>query len=158
MNKGDIVLVPFPFTDLTGNKNRPAVILNVSEEDVLVCFITTQVKWKTEYDIFVKPTVLNGLKKPSVIRLNKLTTLDKELILGRLGVLDNHYIGLLNKNLIRLFVTNQSEVRRPKSEVRTDRFLPNNISKKLKFIIILLLLMVEWISVQHSLLICCCFS
>ena len=103
MNKGDIVLVPFPFTDLTGNKNRPAVILNVSEEDVLVCFITTQVKWKTEYDIFVKPTVLNGLKKPSVIRLNKLTTLDKELILGRLGVLDNHYIGLLNKNLIRLF-------------------------------------------------------
>ena len=102
MNKGDIVLIPFPFTDLTGNKNRPAVILSVSEDDVLVSFITTQIKWKTEYDISVKPTILNGLKKPSLIRLSKLATIDKELIIGRLGVLDDQYIALLNKNLIRL--------------------------------------------------------
>jgi mRNA interferase MazF len=102
MTKGDIVLIPFPFTDLTGNRNRPAVILSVSEDDVLVSFITTQIKWKTEYDISVKPTILNGLKKPSLIRLSKLATIDKELVIGRLGVLDGQYIALLNKNLIRL--------------------------------------------------------
>jgi len=102
MTKGEIVLIPFPFTDLTGNKNRPAVILSVSEDDVLVSFITTQIKWKTEYDISVKPTILNGLKKPSLIRLSKLATIDKELVIGRLGVLDDQYIALLNKNLIRL--------------------------------------------------------
>ena len=102
MSKGDIVLVPFPFTDLTGNKNRPALILIESEDEVTVCFITTQMKWQSEYDIAVQPTELDGLKKPSLIRLSKLTTLDKELIIGRLGVLDEHYSDLLNNNLIHL--------------------------------------------------------
>lgn len=102
MNKGDIVLVPFPFTDLTGNKNRPAVILIESEDDVTVCFISTQLKWQSEYDIAVQPTELNGLKKPSLIRLSKLATLDKELIIGRLGVLEIYHTDLMNKNLIRL--------------------------------------------------------
>ena len=40
MNKGDIVLIPFPFTDLSGNKNRPAIILVDSEDDVTACFLT----------------------------------------------------------------------------------------------------------------------
>ena len=78
MNKGDIVLVPFPFTDLTGNKYRPALILIESEEEVTVSFITTRLKWKSEYDISVNPTESNGLKKPSLIRLSKLATIDKK--------------------------------------------------------------------------------
>lgn len=102
MNKGDIVLVPFPFTDLTGNKNRPAVILIESEDDVTVSFITTQLKLHSEYDITVQPTELNGLKKPSMIRLSKMATLDKELVIGKLGVLDKPYTNLLNRNLILL--------------------------------------------------------
>jgi mRNA interferase MazF len=102
MKKGDIVLVPFPFTDLTGNKNRPAVILIESENDVTVCFVSTRLKWKSEFDIVIQPTELNGLKKSSIIRLSKLATIDKELIIGRLGELDINQTDLLNKNLIRL--------------------------------------------------------
>jgi mRNA interferase MazF len=102
MNRGDIVLIPFPFTDLTGNKYRPALILIESEDDVTVCFITTQLKWQSEYDIAVQPTELNGLKKPSLIRLSKLATIDKDLIIGRLGVLDDQYQNMLNRNLIHL--------------------------------------------------------
>lgn len=67
MKKGDIILVPFPFTDLVGNKSRPALILVVSELDVTVAFITTQINWKEETDVFLHPNTENGLKKESLI-------------------------------------------------------------------------------------------
>lgn len=102
MSKGDIILIPFPFTDLSGNKNRPAIILIDSEDDVTVCFITTRLKWQSEFDISVHPSDINGLKKTSLIRLNKLATIDKNLIIGKLGTLEDNYIDLLNKNLIRM--------------------------------------------------------
>ena len=77
MNKGDIVLIPFPFTDLSGNKNRPAIIIIDSEGDVTVCFITTQLKWQSEFDISIQPSDQNGLKKTSLIRLINLPQLIK---------------------------------------------------------------------------------
>lgn len=86
MKKGDIVLIPFPFTDLTGNKNRPAIILIRSAENVTVCFITTQTHWQSHFDISVNPSALNGLKKSSLMRLSKIATIDKDLIIGRCQV------------------------------------------------------------------------
>ena len=103
MSKGDIVLIPFPFSDLLGVKNRPAVILIETDVDVTVAFITTQIKWNTAFDLLLQPSDLNGLKKVSIIRLNKLATIDKELVIGRLGSLDDASIQQLNKNLILLF-------------------------------------------------------
>ena len=85
MKKGDIVLIPFPFTDLTGTKNRPALILIDSYEDITVSFITTQLKWQEKFDIRLESSEENGLKKTSLIRLSKITTIDKELVIGKLG-------------------------------------------------------------------------
>lgn len=102
MIKGDIVLISFPFTDLTGEKNRPAVVLINSPDDVTVSFITTQTKWKSSFDILIEPSPLNGLKKTSIIRLNKFATLDKDLVLGKLGQLTVTEIHLLNKNLVNI--------------------------------------------------------
>jgi len=110
MNKGDIILIPFPFTDLSGNKNRPALILFDSEDDVTVCFITTRLKWQSEFDIPVQPTLINGIKIPSLIRLSKIATIDKELILGKIGVLDDDYVESLNNNLVRLFKLKLSKI------------------------------------------------
>lgn len=56
MKKGDIVLLPFPFTDLTGNKVRPAVVLFASECDVTVCFITSELKWHDTFDVVLEPS------------------------------------------------------------------------------------------------------
>ena len=102
MKKGDIVLIPFPFTDLSGSKNRPALVLVSGEMDVTLAFISTQLKWKEDTDVLLKPTKENGLKIESVVRLSKLATIDKELAIGRLGRIDSKTREQVNKNLIRI--------------------------------------------------------
>ena len=102
MKKGDIVLIPFPFTDLSGTKNRPALVLISIETDITLAFISTQLKWKEETDILLKPSKENGLKAESIIRLAKLVTLDKTLAIGKLGSLDHKTHKQLNKNLIKI--------------------------------------------------------
>ncbi len=67
MNKGELVLIPFPFTDLSGIKNRPALVLAETEFDITVSFITAQLKWKEETDVIIEPRLENGLKKTSLI-------------------------------------------------------------------------------------------
>ena len=99
MTKGTVILIPFPFTDLRGSKIRPAVVLSNNELDVIICFITSEIKWKTEYDIFVLPSESNGLKVPSLIRVSKIATIDSTLILGELGELSHREIAELDKSL-----------------------------------------------------------
>jgi len=103
MNKGDIVLIPFPFTDLSGLKNRPALILVDTETDITVSFITTQIKWQEEFDMILKPSQENGLKRPSVLRLSKLATIDKDLVIGKLGNLSPDELTNVDKNLVKIF-------------------------------------------------------
>ena len=102
MKKGSVILIPFPFTDLRGSKVRPAVVLSKNELDVTICFITSELKWKTENDISVFPTNSNGLKAPSLIRIGKIATIDSALVLGELGELSNVEIDELNKGLKKL--------------------------------------------------------
>ena len=102
MEKGNIILIPFPFTDLSGNKTRPALVLVNSELDITVAFISTQLKWKEETDILLKPTDENGLKKKSLIRLSKFATIDKNLAIGRLGRIDNKTMITVNHILKKI--------------------------------------------------------
>lgn len=103
MKKGDVVLIQFPFTDLKGNKNRPAIVLLETETDVTVVFITTKLKWQREFDILILPSIENGLKENSLIRINKISTLDKDLVIGRLGELTPLEIVKINKSIIKQF-------------------------------------------------------
>ena len=96
MAKGDVVLIIFPFTDLSGSKLRPAVILAETLLDLTVCFITTQLQWQETTDVPLLPTTLNGLRKQSLIRTSKIATLDKVLAKGLLGQL--HTIELIDLN------------------------------------------------------------
>jgi mRNA interferase MazF len=103
MTKGDIVLIPFPFTDLSGTKKRPALILAAGESDITVSFITTQFKWEESHDIRIEPSDSNGLKKISLIRISKLATIDKDMVIGKLGYLSLLEVDAVNKGLIALF-------------------------------------------------------
>ena len=71
--------------------------------DITVAFISTQLNWKEETDILLKPTKNNGLKKESLVRLSKLATIDKNLALGRIGRMDANDLKQVNINLIKLF-------------------------------------------------------
>lgn len=90
---GDIVLVPFPFTDLSTIKQRPVIILssrkyNVAAEDVITCGITSN-PHDTQYSVQVKRSdVLDGsIPVDSSIKPDKLFTLHQKLIRKRLGKL-----------------------------------------------------------------------
>jgi mRNA interferase MazF len=107
MNKGDIVLIPFPFTDLSGIKNRPALILADGEIDITVSFITTQLKWQEDFDVKIEPSQTNGLKRTSLIRLTKLATIDKDLVIGKLGNLSQDELTSVDNNLVKIFKLGQ---------------------------------------------------
>lgn len=106
MLKGKIVLTPFPFTDLSGSKVRPAVILSNQKkgEDCLVAFISSLGIKRSEFDIFVKQSLKNGLKIDSIIKTEKIATLEKKIILGEIGVLEKNYVLEIDNKLRKLFL------------------------------------------------------
>ena len=91
MNKiesGTIVLLRFPFTDGISYKRRPALVLQDLEDgDVLVCRITSKV-YKSKYDIYLDDWLKFGLKLPSVVRVHKMATLEKNMIETIMGKID----------------------------------------------------------------------
>ena len=106
---GDIVLTPFPFTDLSGNKVRPALVLGTQSggDDVTVCFISSLNQNKIhKFDILVDPRDKNftktGLKLKSIIKTVKIATLDKRVILGKIGELNNENIYKV-KNTLKIY-------------------------------------------------------
>ena len=91
MKKGDIVLVSFPFTDMTERKLRPAVVLFETESDFTACFITSQIERKEATE--------NRLKIYSLIRVAKIATFDKQIAKGLLGNLKQSLLIELNTQL-----------------------------------------------------------
>lgn len=89
LKKGSIVLVPFPFTDLSGKKVRPALIISSGKinNDVVVVFITSQNKLRIKHLVSLSPNETNGLKVKSRIVCSKIATLETKTILGELGLL-----------------------------------------------------------------------
>jgi mRNA interferase MazF len=85
------VLVPFPFTDLSGQKQRPAVVVSPSRfhpDDLVVCAITSQVPpHLSPWEVSLMGSDLEGarLPKPSVVRVGKLFTIHRGLLRGQYG-------------------------------------------------------------------------
>ena len=103
MAKGDIVLITFPFTNLTGNKLRPAIVLIETSLDITVCFVTSQINWQEQTDVLLLPNDQNGIKKQSLIRTSKIATIDRNLSKGLLGRLSSNEIERLDDQLKILF-------------------------------------------------------
>ncbi len=86
---GEIVLIKFPFTDNLTFKKRPALIIkDTNDGDVIVCRITSRL-YNTSYDIELKNWNKNGLKLPSVVRIHKIASLEKDMIDAKLGEIED---------------------------------------------------------------------
>ena len=100
MKRGTIVLTPFPFTDLSGNRVRPALVISRSDRkdvDLMITFITNDTgKALGPSELLIETThqdlARTGLKLNSVIRLDKLVTVDSHILLGSLGELSEELI------------------------------------------------------------------
>ncbi|OJV14679.1 MAG: hypothetical protein BGO21_18425 [Dyadobacter sp. 50-39] len=103
MVKGDVILIPFPFTNLSGNKLRPAVVLAADNTDVTACFITSQIGWQEATDVLLNPSHANGLKVISLIRTRKIASIQRNFAKGLLGRLSANELSELNSKLKLLF-------------------------------------------------------
>ena len=92
---GDVVLVPFPFTDQTGTKKRPAVVVSSAvyhnaRRDLVLMAVTSQVRTPLaagEVEVEVIEWKKAGLLKASAIK-PVLTTIERRLVLKKLGRLE----------------------------------------------------------------------
>jgi mRNA-degrading endonuclease toxin of MazEF toxin-antitoxin module len=106
---GSVVLVPFPFTDLSGRKRRPALVISPQEfddEDLVLCAITSQFperfsEW--EASLGAEDMVEERLPKPSVVKVGKLFTMHRSLIARRFGTVKEHKLEEILSRLRTLF-------------------------------------------------------
>ena len=99
MVKGKVVLVPFPFDDLTGTKVRPAVCLTNAigaHRHVVLAFITSQnppdaLASDVVFDPASEDFAQTGLRRRSVLRLHRLITVADVIIARQLGTLSEEH-------------------------------------------------------------------
>jgi len=83
-----VVVLPFPFSDLSTAKRRPALVLASVGSDVILCQITSKER-RDKYSILLEQQdfVAGGLHQASVIKPHKLFTADKSLVLYSVGTI-----------------------------------------------------------------------
>lgn len=92
-SQGDVCLVPFPFTDQTGDKKRPGLVVsatwfNRSNQDVVIAAITSQIPSTLKKDhIELTNSDLAALRLPKqcIVKAGKLFAIEKKLIIKKLG-------------------------------------------------------------------------
>jgi mRNA interferase MazF len=102
--KGDVVVVPFPFSDLTQSKKRPALVIAVLEGDnVILCQITSKTI-KDSYAISLNDEdyEIGSLKQSSNIRPNRIFTADSHIILYRVGNLKTEKLARVINGVVEI--------------------------------------------------------
>jgi mRNA interferase MazF len=100
--KGDIVVIPFPFSDLSQSKRRPALVISVLEgEDLILCQITSRTL-KDRYSVSLHNDDFEqgSLEKESNVRPNRLFTAEKSIVIYKIGVLKKVKLNEIVKKVV----------------------------------------------------------
>lgn len=104
---GEVVLVPFPFTDQSGVKKRPAVIVssasyNANRRDLIIMAITSQVRQPLGFgEAIVSDWQTAGLIKPSVLK-PVFTTIEQGLVVQTMGMLSSSDLRTLRETVAQV--------------------------------------------------------
>tara|TARA_Y100000310_G_scaffold328062_1_gene395483 strand:- start:26859 stop:27194 length:336 start_codon:yes stop_codon:yes gene_type:complete len=106
--QGEIVIVPFPFSDLSNIKNRPVLVIsknqdNDSVEDIITCGITSHLK-NTKYSLFIDNNDLEEGEIPSKsrIKIDKLFTIKKNIIQKKVAKINKETLKKVKKEFFKL--------------------------------------------------------
>ncbi|MDR2592144.1 MAG: type II toxin-antitoxin system PemK/MazF family toxin [Chitinispirillales bacterium] len=104
--RGEIVLVPIPFSDLSSLKKRPVLVIsnishNSASKDIIVIAITSNLQ---QNGIIIETKDLLGgkLPKPSLIRCEKIYTLDQRIVIKRFGTVSENVLDRVITEINRL--------------------------------------------------------
>ena len=102
--KGDVVVIPFPFSNLLASKKRPALVLaNLQGDDILLCQITSQNSIeKTALPLKMGDFINGTLPSNSFIRPMRLFTADKTLIIRKAGTISTKLMDKVINNIISI--------------------------------------------------------
>ena len=106
-NRGDVVLVPFPFSNQTTVKKRPSVIVssdvyNNTSSDIVIMAITGKTGNLTIGDCLIEDWKIAGLLKPSSVK-PAISTIEQSLVLRKLGKLSPKDL-ILMENALKEFL------------------------------------------------------
>jgi len=107
--KGDVVVVPFPFSDLTQSKRRPALVLaSPPGDDIILCQITSQ-KVKDNFAILLSSSDFNDgeINQESNIRPNRIFTADEKIVLYKVGKIKSEKTNEVIRIIIELLSANE---------------------------------------------------
>ena len=107
-NQGDILIVPFPFSDLSKIMQRPVLVLsnqayNRTSEDIVTCGITSNLK-DSKYSILIdnKDMLEGKIPVKSRIKVDKLFTLQKSIIKKKIGRVNKEIFDMVKIEISRL--------------------------------------------------------
>ena len=107
MKTGDIILIPFPFAEVTNKKVRPAVLITETSDkykDLVLSAISSVVPDSlNKNEILINPSTTNNLRVQSVIKVDRIVTLKRKDMIANLGKLSSNeidYFTLTFKGLI----------------------------------------------------------
>lgn len=103
--KGDIVVIPFPFSDLSGSKKRPAFVLaNLEGDDIILCQITSQKSLPGTHSVSLggNDFFSGSLPADSFIKYSRIFTADKSIIDRKAGHVQPHITQAVVSCIIKL--------------------------------------------------------
>ena len=106
----DVVLVPFPFSNLEPGKRRPCLVLARADpprlpRHFIVAMMTSHIKKRFPHDVLLHEHSEAGLPKPTLVRLFKVVAIDESLSPRRLGALSKRDRSRISAELKRILAS-----------------------------------------------------